>query len=322
MSPLDPQPPASAADWPVLPTDAWWDTLETLHLWSQIVGKIRMECSPWVNQSWSVPLYVTARGLTTSPIPYGGLSFEIDFDFVDHVLPIRTSDGRTRSLALEPMSVSQFYRELLGTLRELGIEVSIHTMPNELPDPIPFPDDELHDAYVPEHARALMKALVQSDRVLKGFRARFTGKCSPVHFFWGSFDLAVTRFSGRAAPEHPGGIPFLPDEITREAYSHEVSSCGFWPGNREAPEPFFYSYAYPTPEGYAEAAVEPTAAYWLTDLGEFVLPYEAVRVADSPDDEIDAFLQSTYAAAADLADWDRRNLEWEPGYRPLARRRV
>ncbi len=322
MSPIDPLPPADPSAWQGLPTSEWWDTLETLHMWSQIVGKVRMELSPWVNHSWSVPLYVTARGLTTSPIPYRGTTFEIDFDFIDHALPIRTSDGRTRSLALEPKSVAGFYRELLGTLKELGIDAAILPMPNELPDPIPFPDDEVHGSYVPEHARALFDALVQADRVFKEFRARFTGKCSPVHFFWGSFDLAVTRFSGREAPEHPGGIPFLPDEVTREAYSHEVSSCGFWPGNRESPEPFFYSYIYPTPDGYAEVAVEPEAAYWLAELGEFVLPYEAARTADSPDDAVAAFLQSTYAAAANLAGWDRENLEWEKGYRPLARRRV
>lgn len=321
MSPIDPQTPADATDWPALPIADWWDTLETLHLWSQIVGKIRMECSPWVNHSWSVPLYVTTRGLTTSPIPYGGLSFEIDFDFVDHVLPIRTSDGRARSLKLEQKSVAEFYGELLGTLEELGIEVSIHPVPNELPDPIPFPDDEVHGVYLPQHARALMDALIQSERVLTEFRAAFTGKCSPVHFFWGSFDLAVTRFSGREAPEHPGGIPYLPDAVTREAYSHEVSSCGFWPGNRESPDPFFYSYAYPTPDGFSQAAIEPAEAFWLTDLGEFVLPYEAVRSAASPDEAITAFLQSTYAAAAELGGWDRENLEWERGFRPLARRR-
>ena len=321
MSPIDRLTPSRAADWPELPSAHWADTLETLHLWCQIVGKIRMELSPWLNHSWSVPLYVTARGLTTSPIPVGGLTLEIDFDFVDHVLPIRTSDGRTDSLALEPKSVARFYRELLGTLSRMGVDVSIHEFPNELPDPIPFPDDEVHGEYDPEHVRQLLGALVQSDRVFKAFRSRFTGKASPVHFFWGSFDLAVTRFSGREAPEHPGGIPHLPDEITREAYSHEVSSCGFWPGNREAPDPIFYAYAYPTPEGYSDASVRPEAAFWLTELGEFALPYEAVRTAGSPDEAIDAFLESTYAAAADLARWDRGNLEREAGFRPLLRHR-
>jgi len=311
---------ASSKDWPELPSSEWADTLETLHLWSQVVGKIRMELSPWLNHSWSVPLYVTSRGLTSSPIPFGGLSFEIDFDLIDHVLPIRTSDGRTHSLSLEPKSVAHFYNELLGTLADMDIDVSIHPMPNELPEPIPFSEDETHGAYDPRHIERLHGALVQSDRALKAFRARFTGKASPVHFFWGSFDLAVTRFSGREAPEHPGGIPHLPDAITREAYSHEVSSCGFWPGNRDAPDPIFYAYAYPTPERYPEVSVRPEAAFWLSDLGEFVLPYEAVRAADSPDAAVDAFLESTYAAAADLAEWDRRTLEREAGFRPLPRR--
>jgi hypothetical protein len=320
MTPTDTAVQASGEDWPELPSSEWADTLETLHLWSQIVGKIRMELSPWLNHSWSVPLYVTSRGLTTSPIPYGGLSFEIDFDLIDHVLPIRTSDGRVRSLSLKPKSVAQFYHELLGTLSDMDINVSIHPMPNEFPEPIPFLADETHGAYDPRHTERLHGALVQSDRSLKAFRARFTGKASPVHLFWGSFDLAVTRFSGREAPEHPGGIPHLPDSITREAYSHEVSSCGFWPGNRDAPDPIFYAYAYPTPERYPEASVRPEAAFWLSELGEFVLPYEAVRTANSPDAAVDAFLESTYTAAADLAEWDRRTLEREVGFRPLPRR--
>jgi len=321
MSPIEHLERASAADWPELPFKQWGDTLETLHMWSQIVGKIRMELSPWLNHSWSVPLYVTSRGLTTSPIPYGGRTFEIDFDFADHRLPIRSSDGQARWLALEPKSVARFYHELLEALTGMGIDVSIHPVPNEIPEPIPFPEDEVHGTYDPEHAQRLWGALVQSDRVMKAYRARFTGKVSPVHFFWGSFDLALTRFSGRDAPEHPGGIPNLPDEITREAYSHEVSSCGFWPGNREAPDPIFYAYAYPTPEGFSEASVSPEAAFWLADLGEFALPYEAVRAAESPDDELDSFLESTHAAAADLANWDREHLEWERGFRPLPRHR-
>lgn len=321
MAPNEQQASASAADWPELPYTQWADTIETLHMWSQIVGKIRMGLSPWVNHSWSVPLYVTSRGLTTSPIPYGGRTFEIDFDFIDHRLPIRVSDGQTKSLALEPKSVARFYDELLRTLSEMSIDVSIHPVPNEIAEPIPFPEDEIHGTYDPDHAHSLWLALVQSDRVMKAFRARFTGKVSPVHFFWGSFDLAVTRFSGREAPQHPGGIPFLPDEITREAYSHEVTSCGFWPGNREAPDPIFYAYAYPTPEGFSESPVLPDAAFWLADLGEFALPYEAVRTADSPDEALDAFFESTHAAAADLAGWDREHLEWERGFRPLARYR-
>ena len=321
MSAIEPLQPSGRTDWPALPHSEWADTLETLHMWTQIVGKIRMELSPWTNHSWSVPLYVTSRGLTTSPIPIGGRSFEIDFDFIEHRLPIRASDGQTRCLALESKSVAQFYHEVLDTLSEMGIDVSIHPVPNELPEPIPFPDDEVHGSYNPDQVQRLLGALIQSDRVMKAFRARFTGKVSPVHFFWGSFDLAVTRFSGREAPPHPGGIPHLPDEITREAYSHEVSSAGFWPGNREAPDPIFYAYAYPTPDGFAESPVSPEAAFWLTDLGEFALPYDAVRTADSPADMLVTFLESTYAAAADLANWDRVTLEWEPGFRPLPRTR-
>lgn len=321
MTPIEQQKNASPADWPELPHTRWIDTLETLHMWSQIVGKIRMERAAWVNHSWSVALYVTSRGLTTSPIPYGGRTFEIDFDFVDHRLPIRTSDGETRSLTLEPKSVAEFYRQLLSTLAEMKIDAAIHPVPNEITEAIPFPEDEVHGTYEPEHAHSLWRALVQADRVMKEFRAAFTGKVSPVHFFWGGFDMAVTRFSGQEAPEHPGGIPNLPDEITREAYSHEVSSCGFWPGRRDAPDPIFYSYAYPTPDGFSESSVRPDEAFWLADLGEFVLPYEAVRTADSPDDALYSFFETTYAAAADLAGWDRQQLEWERGYRPLPRHR-
>ena len=321
MSPTEPLKQASAADWPQLPSRQWGDTLETLHMWTQIVGKVRMDLSPWVNHSWSVPLYLNARGLTTSTIPYGARTFEIDFDFVDHVLPIRASDGQTRSLALQHKSVAQFYHELLETLSEMGMNVSIHAVPNEIPEPIPFPEDEVHGTYDSEQVHLLWSALVQADRVMKVFRARFTGKVSPVHFFWGSFDLAVTRFSGREAPEHPGGVPGLPDEITREAYSHEVTSCGFWPGNREAPDPIFYAYAYPTPEGFSESSVKPAAAFWLEDLGEFALPYEVVRTSDSPDATLDAFFESTHAAAADLARWDREHLEWERDFRPVLRHR-
>lgn len=319
MTTADRHPRARSAGWPELPYAAWADTLETVHLWSQIVGKVRMELSPWVNHSWGVALYVTSRGLTTSPIPWGGRSFEIDFDFVEHRLPIRVSDGTERSLALEPKSVADFYRELLAALSELGIEVAVQPMPNEIPEAIPFPEDEVHGAYEADHAHLLWRALVHADRVMKVFRARFIGKVSPVHFFWGSFDMAVTRFSGREAPPHPGGIPNLPDEVTREAYSHEVTSCGFWSGNRDAPDPIFYAYSYPTPEGLSEAAVRPEAAFWLAELGEFALPYEAVRAAESPDDEVDAFFESTHAAAADLLGWDRRRLERERGYRPLGR---
>lgn len=319
MTPIEPPPTAEPSAWPELPSTEWADTLETLHLWSQIVGKVRTELSPWTNHSWSAPLYVTARGLTTSPIPYDGRTFEIDFDFVDHRLPIRASDGRARELALEPKSVAEFYGEVLEALAGMAIEVSIHPEPNELPDVTPFPQDETHATYDAGHARRLWEALVQSDRVMKAFRAGFIGKASPVHFFWGSFDMAVTRFSGREAPEHPGGFPNMPDEITREAYSHELTSCGFWPGNRENPDPIFYAYAYPTPEGFPEASVRPEAAFWLEELGEFALPYETVRTAPSPDDALLDFFESTHAAAAELAGWDREALERDRDFRPVPR---
>lgn len=305
------------AGWPRLPTGTWLDTIETLHLWTQIVGKVRMELTPWINHSWSVPLYPSPRGLTTSAIPCGGGAFEIEFDFVEDALPIRSSDGRSERIELAPMTVADFYEAVVDALRRLDIEVDIHPLPNELPDPIPFPEDDVHGAYDPDHARALWRALLQASRAFTAFRARFIGKASPVHFFWGSFDLAVTRFSGREAPRHPGGIPHLPDEITREAYSHEVSSCGFWPGNRDAPDPIFYAYAYPTPEGYSESSVRPEGAFWLDDLGEFALPYETVRGSPAPDETLEAFLQSTWEAAADLADWDRDALERPAGYHPL-----
>ncbi len=313
-------PKAATGAWPELPSSSWTDTIETLHMWCQIVGKIRMELSPWVNHSWSVPLYVTPRGLTTSSIPDGDRTFQIDFDFTSHTLPIVASDGDVRTIELRPITVAEFYAEVFAALKSMKIDASIYPRPNEVQEPTPFPEDEMHGEYRTEHAEALQGALVQSARAMNEFRARFIGKVSPVHLFWGGFDLAVTRFSGRKAPQHPGGIPNLADEVTREAYSHEVSSCGFWLGNREAPDPVFYAYAYPTPAGFSEAVVEPDKAFWLADLGEFVLPYEAVRTSDSPDKALEAFFQSTYAAAADLASWDRETLEWEKGYRPLPRR--
>jgi len=303
--------------WPALEYARGRATLATLHMWTQIVGKVRMELTPWVNHSWSVPLYVSPRGLRTSSIPAAPEAFEIEFDFLEHRLPIVRSDGVHRSLELRPRSVADFYHELMATLHEIGIAVDIHPAPNEVPEPIPFPEDETHADYDPEYAYALWRALLQVDRVFTEFRARFIGKASPVHFFWGSFDLAVTRFSGEGAPPHPGGIPNLPDEITREAYSHEVSSCGFWPGNDDVPRAMFYSYAYPTPDGFSEATVAPDAAGWSADLGEFVLPWDAVRESPDPDGTLLAFLESTYSAAADLMAWDREALERPPGYRPL-----
>jgi len=300
---------SSRESWPSLPYPQWRDTASTLHMWTQIVGKIRLAQSPWVNHSWHVTLYVTARGLSTSPIPHGDRTFQIDFDFAEHVLVASTNDGMRRFLPLEPQTTAKFYRDLMATLEALGLPVKIYPRPNEVVTAIPFPDDTAHASYDPEAARAFFSMLVQVDRVFKEFRAGFTGKCSPVHFFWGSFDLAVTRFSGRRAPTHPGGFPNMPDRVTREAYSHEVSSAGFWTGSDEMPEPIFYAYAYPTPPGFKDFDVRPAATRWHDALGEFVLPYEAVRSADSPDEALLAFLDSTYRAAAVNGSWDRAALE-------------
>jgi hypothetical protein len=297
--------------WPVLAYDEYRDTLATLHRWAQIVGKIRLVETPWVNHSWHVPLYVTARGLTTSPIPHGSRMFEIEFDFVDHQLRIQTAEGRTEMFRLGPRAVADFYQELFTRLKSLGLDISIRTTPNEMPDATPLDQDWKHSTYDEEQATRLWHALIQADRVLKAFRSRFAGKCSPVHLFWGGFDLAVTRFSGRRAPPHPGGIPNMPDWITREAYSHEVSSCGFWPGGEPMPFPVFYAYAYPEPEGFKSASVRPAAARYDSMLGEFILPYVDVQRSTSPDDTLLSFLQGTYEAAADLGGWDRPALERE-----------
>jgi hypothetical protein len=295
--------------WPVLVYDEWRDTQATLHRWTQIVGKIRLAQTPWVNHSWHVPLYLTARGLTTSPIAYDSRIFEIDFDFVDHQLRIKTSEGGTETLRLAPRAVAEFYQELFARLQALGLEISIRTMPSEIPEATPFDQDWTHAAYDEEQVARFWHALVQADRVFKVFRSRFIGKCSPVHFFWGSFDLAVTRFSGRRAPAHRGGVPNLPDWVAREAYSHEVSSCGFWPGGEAMPYPVFYAYAYPEPEGFKSASVGPAGARYDSTLSEFILPYEEVRQATSPDATLLEFLQSSYEAAADLGGWDRPELE-------------
>jgi Family of unknown function (DUF5996) len=296
--------------WPSLPLEAWIDTSHTLHLWTQIVGKIRMVQSPPLNHSWHVTLYVTPRGLTTSPIPYGARTFEIDFDFIAHRLLIRASDGGTADFALEPQTVAAFYRRLMDEMAKLDLHVDICKKPNEVPDPIRFDQDETHRAYDREYANRFWRILVQTDRVLKAFRSRFIGKCSPVHLFWGALDLAVTRFSGRRAPQHPGGVPNLPDAVTREAYSHEVSSCGFWPGGGAVAYPAFYSYAYPEPAGFSTASVGPApAAFYSTELREFILPYDVVRQSESPDQTLLEFAQTTYEAAANLANWDRRTLE-------------
>ncbi len=299
----------NAEPWPSLPLEAWSETYATWHLWSQIVGKVRLAQTPWLNHAWHATLYVTARGLTTSPIPHGSRTFEIGFDFVDHRLTVQTSDGGTGGFALEPMTVATFYARLLQELGRLGVPVQIHRTPNEVPDPIPFDLDDTHRAYDREYAGRFWRILVQADRVFKAFRARFGGKCSPVHFFWGAPDLAVTRFSGRAAPEHPGGVPNLPDWVTRDAYSHEVSSAGFWAGGGPIPYPVFYSYAYPEPAGFAAAAIRPREAFYSPDFHEFVLAYDVVRQAESPDDTLLEFLQTTYEAAAGLGGWDRAALE-------------
>jgi hypothetical protein len=265
---------------------------------------------PWINHSWGITLSVTARGLTTGVLPCGGQSFQIDFDFVEHKLFVRVSDGGARSLALRPCSVANFHRELMAALRDLGVETEIDPRPNELEDATPFAEDTSHAAYDADAANRCWRLLGQADRVFTTFRARFLGKCSPVHFFWGAFDLAVTRFSGRPAPRHPGGVPHLPNWVAREAYSHEACSAGFWPGDKRYPAPAFYSYAYPEPTGYKTAAVRPAGAAYNSALGEFLLPYEAVRAAPNPDVALLEFLQNTYDAAADCGKWDRKSLEW------------
>jgi hypothetical protein len=306
-------PPLSERDrelfWPALPFTAWQATAETLHMWMQIVGKIRLSLTPWINHSWHVTLYLTPRGLTTSSIPHGRQMFAISFDFIDHELRLEQSDGGRRALKLQPQSVAQFYQAIMQALTEMGLPVKIDLLPNEISDSIRFDRDEQHRAYDPESANRFWRVLLQSDRVLKKFRSRFCGKCSPVHFFWGSFDLAVTRFSGRPAPPHPGGIPHLSDAVTREAYAQEVSSVGFWPGNATSPTPLYYSYAYPEPPGFAEAKVQPAEASYFGPLHEFTLPYDAVRTADSPDEMLLEFAQSAYDAGSLLGKWDRAALE-------------
>jgi Family of unknown function (DUF5996) len=300
--------PHTADQWPELPYAPWRDTALSLQLWTQIVGKVRLALTPWLNHGWHVPLYVTARGLGTSPIPIDGGLAEMEFDFIAHRLVCRTSSGAVRALALAPQSVADFYGQLTLLLTELGIDVSINEKPNEVAEPILFPQDRVHVSYDPQAAYRFWRVLVQVDRVFKLFRSGFLGKASPVHFFWGSFDLAVTRFSGRPAPPHPGGVPGLPDAITREAYSHEVSSAGFWAGNDAFQQPAFYSYAYPEPRGFRDQPVTAGATF-STALGEFVLPYDAVRTAPCPDALLLDFLSTTYAAAANCGRWDRAALE-------------
>lgn len=296
----------------------WRDTAVTVQLWTQIVGKIRLALTPWLNHGWQVPLYVTSRGLGTSPIPVGREILEMEFDFIAHQLRVRTSSGAERSLVLAPQSVSEFYRHLMSQLHELGVVVAIHETPNEVADPIPFSKDNRHRSYDASAVHAFWRVLIQADRIFKHFRTGFLGKASPVHFFWGSFDLAVTRFSGRSAPLHPGGVAGLPDAVTREAYSHEVSSAGFWPGNDAIPTAAFYSYAYPEPIGFRSRAVTAGASF-DENLGEFILPYDSVRVAADPEELVLDFLSRTYEAAADAAGWDREHLECRPGVAGLVR---
>lgn len=298
---------SSSHVWPALPQGGWSDTCATLQLWMQIVGKVRLALVPAINHSWNVTLYPTIRGLTTSPMAHGTCILQIDFDFVEHMLLVETSQGERRVIPLKPMTVAAFYRELMAALDSLGTPVRIWPMPVEVAQPIPFEMDRIHQAYDAEFAQRFWRILLQTTRVFTIFRARFTGKVSPIHLFWGALDLACTRFSGRTAPEHPS-MAGLPDRVTRDAYSHEVSSCGFWPG---APgiEPFFYSYAYPEPPGYAEYSIAPSQASFEPKFGEFVLPYEQMRQLADPDAALLQFLQSTYDAAANCAHWDRASLE-------------
>jgi len=298
--------------WPELAYADWRDTAATLQLWTQIAGKIRLALSPWVNHGWQVPLYVSARGLTTSPIPAGHEILELEFDFTAHELAARLSTGEQRTLALAPQTVAEFYHGVMALLHGMGVAVVINEMPNEVAAPIPFSRDLVHRAYDAGAAYRFWRTLVQADRVFRKFRSGFLGKVSPVHFFWGGFDLAVTRFSGRRAPLHPGGVPGLPDAVTREAYSHEVSSAGFWPGNDAFPQAAFYSYAYPEPPGFRDRPAGGAGQY-DAKLGEFILPYDAVRLAQNPDMVLLDFLSSTYAAAAETAGWDRGALECAMG---------
>lgn len=302
MSNPNPNTKSAVDAWPALPLKSWQDTYSTLHMWTQIVGKIRLTQTPLINHWWNSTLYLTSRGLTSSPIPYGARTFQIDFDFIDHRLLLNTSDGVVESTRLAPRSVADFYGELMSKLKAMGIEVEIHAKPDEVPNAVPFAEDNQHASYDAEYANRFWRILVQTDRVFKQFRSRFIGKCSPVHFFWGSFDLAVTRFSGRRAPARAGA-----DAITREAYSHEVISHGFWPGGGAVDSPIFYSYTAPAPAGLDKEPIRP--GFYSTDLSEFILPYDDARQSASPDDSLLDFMQSTYEAGAKLANWDRAELE-------------
>jgi uncharacterized protein DUF5996 len=299
--------------WPDIPYESWKESCATLHLWTQIVGKYRLRRTPWINHGWHATFYVTARGLTTSLIPVGSRGVQFDFDFVSHELIGAVTDGSRRTFALAPMTVAEFYNRFLALTGELGVRTKINGTPNEVADAVPFERDLTHKSYDADEVTRFWRALVQIDRVLEYFRTGYLGKVSPVHLFWGSFDLAVTRFSGRVAPRHPGGIPGLPDAVTREAYSHEVSSAGFWPGGGPVEYAAFYSYAYPTPEGFSAQPVAPPEAFFDAKAGEFLLPYSVVRNASDPDQVLLSFLDTTYDAAARLAHWDRAALECPRG---------
>jgi hypothetical protein len=304
--------------WPELPLEQWAETQTTLHRWSQMLGKTRLALAPMQNHWWQITLYVTSRGLTTSPMPYDGGTVEVAFDFVDHQLVARTSNGDRRTLPLAPRSVAEFYADYMAMLRELGVDFKLYPVPMELSDALPFTDDTIHRAYDQDAAHRCWQAMVQADRGLKDFRGSFVGKSSPSHFFWGAFDLACTRFSGRTAPPHPGGVPNCPDYVTREGYSHECISAGWWPGTVGGPvaEPAFYAYAYPEPPGCDVAPIKPEGAYYNTQLREWILPYENVRAAADPAQAMRDFFQSTYDAAADRGKWDRTALERPPGWQP------
>lgn len=294
--------------WPALPLEEWKDTYDTLHRWTQIVGKIRLAAAPLENHWWNTTLYVNSRGLTTSAMHHDDMTFQIDFDFIDHLLLLRTSEGSTKTIALHPRSVADFYQETISVLGELGIYIPIWTTPVEVQDRTPFEEDDKHASYDPEYVQRFWRILSQASRVFTEFRSNFIGKVSPVHFFWGAFDLAVTRFSGRTAPPHPGASN-LARFVAVEAYTHEVSSCGFWPGGGHIDEPVFYAYAYPEPTGFKDFNIRPSEAFYSPDMKEFLLPYETVRSSESPDNVLMDFLQSTYEAAATLAKWDRGALE-------------
>ncbi len=305
-------PRSPAPHWPPLPLDGWADTFATLHMWTQVVGKVRLARAPAQNHSWHVTLYLTARGLSTGPIPDGARTFEVLFDFIAHEFRVAVSDGTSASVALEPISVAEFHRRVMAALTGLGIHVHIWTQPQEVEPAVRFEEDQEHASYDADAAWRHWMILVQTERVLQSFRSTFIGKASPIHWFWGGFDLAHTRFTGRTAPRHPGGVPNMANRIAVEAYSHEVYSVGFWPGGPAVPEPAFYAYAYPEPEGFADARVLPEGAYYSTDLREFILPYEVVRTAPDPDAALLAFAHSTYEAAARLGGWPSEALERQP----------